>query len=221
MNLIGSDDLNEEDDIVEDMWLGVSVASQGQPGGRVLACGHRFVKIYGASKLRQMIGKCYLRGNDLRHDPNDIQWQNPDQVCSHIGEINKEVMCNMGISAAITQTEVIVGSPGSYEWQGNVHVSWMNPDSQDDTRRSSFPNQDHRNIYIGYSVAQALHLLSRDTVTIVTGAPKDSKEDGRGSVLLVAWLPGARLAVRQTLRGEQTGSYFGNAVAATDLNNDG
>uniref|UniRef100_UPI003AAD0A3A integrin alpha-3-like n=1 Tax=Centroberyx gerrardi TaxID=166262 RepID=UPI003AAD0A3A len=221
MNLIGSDDLNEEDDIVEDMWLGVSVASQGRPGGRVLACGHRFVKIYGASKLRQMIGKCYLRGNDLRHDPNDIQWQNPDQVCSHIGEINKEVMCNMGISAAITQTEVIVGSPGSYEWQGNVHVSWMNPDSQDDTRRSSFPNQDRRNIYIGYSVAQAHHLLSQDTVTIVTGAPKDSKEDGRGSVLLVAWLPGDQLAVQQTLRGEQTGSYFGNAVAATDLNNDG
>lgn len=37
---------------------------------------------------------------------------------SHLGDVTSEVMCNMGISASITQTEVIVGSPGSYEWQG-------------------------------------------------------------------------------------------------------
>lgn len=28
-------------------------------------------------------------------------------------------MCGMGMSAAITQSEVIVGSPGSFEWQGD------------------------------------------------------------------------------------------------------
>lgn len=80
----------------------------------------------------------------------------------------------MGISATITQTEVIVGSPGSYEWQGrasapdtpvhegqpdlslclcvcagNVHVSWMNPHVLFDTKRSSFSNLRRRNIYIG------------------------------------------------------------------------
>ncbi|TNN24958.1 Integrin alpha-3 [Liparis tanakae] len=109
-------------------------------------------------------------------------------------------MCNMGISAFITQTDVIVGSPGSYEWQGNVHVSWMNPDVVFDTQRSVFPNLQRRNLYIG--------------------APKDSREDARGSVLL-AERQKRSLTTRQTLRGEQTGSYFGNAVATTDLNNDG
>ncbi|TMS01765.1 Integrin alpha-3 [Larimichthys crocea] len=155
-------DLNLSEDLIEDMWLGVSVASQGRPGGRILACAHRFVKLYGAFKLRHMIGRCYLRGNDLQYDDTDMHWQNPDQPCS-------EVMCNMGISASITQTEIIVGSPGSYEWQG---------------------------------------------------APKDSKEDARGSVLLVA-KQSDKLMIQQTLRGEQMGSYFGNAVATTDLNNDG
>lgn len=29
-------DLNPSEDLVEDMWLGVAVASQGRPGGRVL-----------------------------------------------------------------------------------------------------------------------------------------------------------------------------------------
>ncbi|XP_034448730.1 integrin alpha-3-like isoform X3 [Hippoglossus hippoglossus] len=182
-------DVNPSEDLIEDMWLGVSVASQVRPGGRVLACGHRFVKLYGPLEVRQMIGRCYLLGNDLQFNESDMNWQKPDQPCSHLGDVRAEVMCNAGISASITQTEVIVGSPGSYEWQG-------------------------------YSVAQARCLLSEDDVTIVTGAPKDSKDDARGSVLLVV-KQNNELVVQQTLRGEQTGSYFGNAVATTDLNNDG
>uniref|UniRef100_A0A665WNC5 Integrin alpha-2 domain-containing protein n=1 Tax=Echeneis naucrates TaxID=173247 RepID=A0A665WNC5_ECHNA len=195
--------------LIEDMWLGVSVASQGEPGGRVLVCGHRFVKLYGPLELRQMIGRCYLRGNDLQYNDSDTHWQNPEQPCSHLGDVRAEVMCNMGISASITQTEVIVGSPGSYEWQGTVLV-W----------KSSFSKMERRNLYIGYSVTQARRILSEDDETIVTGAPKDSKEDARGSVLL-AVKQSNKLVVQQTLRGEQTGSYFGNAVATTDLNNDG
>nr|XP_057904364.1 integrin alpha-3-like [Doryrhamphus excisus] len=218
--LLINPDLNASEDLVEDMWLGVSLASQGAPGGRVLACGHRFTKVYGASQLRHMIGRCYLRGNDLQYHDTDHHWQNPEQVCSHLGDVSTEVMCNMGISATITQSEVIVGSPGSYQWQGNVHVSWMNPHLLFDTRRSSLSNLQRRNIYIGYSVCQARALLSLDEDTIVTGAPKDTKEDARGSVLLVLKQPGS-LTVGQTLRGEQTGSYFGNAVVTSDLDNDG
>ncbi|XP_072224660.1 integrin alpha-3-like [Leuresthes tenuis] len=213
-------DLTLSDDLFEDMWLGVSVASQGRPRGRVLACGHRFVKLHGVFKLRQMIGRCYLLGNDLQYDDSDVQWQSQHQPCSHLSDIKGEVMCNMGISAAISEAEIIVGSPGSYEWQGNVHITWMNPDVEFDIRRSSFPTLERRNIYMGYSVTQARRLLTEEEETIVTGAPKDSKEDAYGSVLLVAKTSG-EVEIQQTLRGQQTGSYFGNAVAATDLNNDG
>lgn len=45
------------------------------------ACGHRFVKLYGAFKLRHMIGRCYLRGNDLQYDDADMNWQTLDQPC--------------------------------------------------------------------------------------------------------------------------------------------
>ncbi|CAK6981984.1 integrin alpha-3-like [Scomber scombrus] len=212
-------DLQLSEDLIEDMWLGVSVASQGPPGGRVLACGHRFVKLYGVLKLRHMIGRCYLRGNNLEYDEEDMHWQNPDQPCSHLG--STETMCNMGISASITQTEVIVGSPGSHDWQGNVHVSWMNPDVQFHTERIFFPDlKKRKNIYIGYSVTQARRLLSQDDETIITGAPKDSRDDARGSVLL-AVKQEKELMIQLTLRGEQTGSYYGNAVATADLNNDG
>ncbi|KAG7269586.1 hypothetical protein CRUP_028638, partial [Coryphaenoides rupestris] len=75
-------------------------------------CGHRFIKLYGAFALRHMIGKCYLRGNDLQHDPTSIHWQSPDQVCSHLGDISGEVMCNMGISADISPAQVMSMFPG-------------------------------------------------------------------------------------------------------------
>lgn len=48
------------------------------------ACGHRFIKLYGAFNLRQMIGRCYLRGNDLRYDENDSNWQDPEQSCRYV-----------------------------------------------------------------------------------------------------------------------------------------
>ncbi|CAL8275177.1 unnamed protein product [Boreogadus saida] len=169
ITLLGSDtELDEAEDLIEDMWLGVSVASQKQPAGPILICGHRFVKLYGAFKLRHMIGKCYLRGNDLQQYHDSMHWQNPNQVCSHRGDVSGEVMCNMGISADISQMEVLVGSPGSYVWQGNVHVSWENPEILYNPEQSSFPNMDKRHAYIGYSVALATHLLSKEAVTIVT-----------------------------------------------------
>uniref|UniRef100_A0A8C7UJ89 Integrin alpha-2 domain-containing protein n=1 Tax=Oncorhynchus mykiss TaxID=8022 RepID=A0A8C7UJ89_ONCMY len=210
MNLIGS---GRHCDRVEDMWLGVTVASQRQPGGRILTCGHRFVKLHGVLKLRQMIGKCYIRGNDLNYNETDMHWQNPDQVCSHTKDITGEVMCNMGISAAITDTEVIVGAPGSFEWQVNMMCAF----SVYVVCCCSFP---------GYSVAEGRGLLSQSEDTVVTGAPKDNKDDAKGSVILTVKKSstsgdGDQLKPYLTLRGEQMGSYFGNSLAVADLNNDG
>ncbi|XP_010872704.2 integrin alpha-3 [Esox lucius] len=228
MNLVGSDtDFNAEHDRVEDMWLGVTVASQRQPGGRILTCGHRFVKIPGTTtKPHQMIGKCYIRSNDLMYDPNDEQWQKPYEVCRANDELSagqEQSMCGLGMSAAITNTDVILGSTGSYDWQGNVHVIWRNLNDSYDTRKRSFPILDKRNIYIGYSVAESQRLLSQDQDTVVTGAPKDNKDDSKGSVIMAVKdsKAGDLLTRRLTLRGEQTGSYFGNSLAIADFNNDG
>lgn len=44
-------------------------------------CGHRFVKLYGPLAIRQMIGRCILRGNDLRYNDTDMNWQNLAQTC--------------------------------------------------------------------------------------------------------------------------------------------
>lgn len=84
------------------------------------ACGHRYVKIVqgGTEEQRRMIGKCYVRSNDLTYDPND-EWQSYSyEVCNPNFDVELEGMCGMGISGGMTDTDVYMGSTGSYVWQG-------------------------------------------------------------------------------------------------------
>lgn len=53
----------------------------------------------------------------MQYDRDD-SWQEYYEVCSPFEHQTGQGLCNMGISAAITDTDVVVGSPGSYEWQG-------------------------------------------------------------------------------------------------------
>lgn len=86
----------------------------------VQACGHRYVKITqsGTEEQRRMIGKCYVRSNDLTYDPSD-DWQTYSyEVCNPNFDMEFEGLCNAGISGGMTDTDVYVGSTGSYLWQG-------------------------------------------------------------------------------------------------------
>uniref|UniRef100_A0AAX7SQ70 Integrin alpha-2 domain-containing protein n=1 Tax=Astatotilapia calliptera TaxID=8154 RepID=A0AAX7SQ70_ASTCA len=185
--------------IVEGMWLGVTVSSQkGQPDGRVLACGHRYVKVMSENQWR-MLGKCYVRSNDLTFDQDD-QWQDENyDVCNPNNDHNLDGMCNMGISGGISETDVYLGSPGSYNWQGgNCQANLF-----------SFS-------FTGYSVLEEKKLLSYDDSTVVTGAPR---YESKGAVIFSNKTQ-PKLLLDQIILGEQVGSYFGNSLAVTDLNND-
>lgn len=208
-------------DMVEGMWLGVTVASQrNQPAGRVLACGHRYVKVTqgGTEEQRRMIGKCYVRSNDLTYDEFD-DWQTDSyEVCNPNFDMELEGMCNLGISAGMTETDIYFGAPGSYLWQGNVHVTWRDPDPANawDSVGKNFGQLKKRNSYIGYSVLEEKKLLSRDDYTVVTGSPRD---ESKGSVIFGA-KNSKNIIPELTIPGEQVGSYFGSSLAITDLNND-
>uniref|UniRef100_A0AAQ4S8P0 Integrin, alpha 3b n=1 Tax=Gasterosteus aculeatus aculeatus TaxID=481459 RepID=A0AAQ4S8P0_GASAC len=208
-------------DMVEGMWLGVTVASQrGKSAGRVLACGHRYVKIMkgGSEEQRRMVGKCYVRSNDLTFNPSD-EWQtNSYEVCNPTQDMELEGMCNMGMSGGMTDTDVYIGAPGSYLWQGNVHVTWRNPDEANawDSLTKDFGVLTKRNSYMGYSVLEERKLLSRDEYTVVTGSPRN---ESRGAVVL-GTKAGNDIKAVLFILGEQVGSYFGSSLAVADLNND-
>lgn len=73
-----------------------------------------------------MVGKCYVRGNDLTFDPND-EWQAYSyEVCNPNFDMELEGLCNMGISGGMTDTDVYIGSVGSYVWQGG-HQKELKP----------------------------------------------------------------------------------------------
>nr|XP_020461843.1 integrin alpha-3 isoform X2 [Monopterus albus] len=218
MDLVTSTNQNE---MVEGMWLGVTVASQrDQPAGRVLACGHRYVKITksGSDKEWRMIGKCYVRGNDLTYDPND-DWQTYSyEVCNPNFEVQFEGMCNAGISGGITGNDVYIGATGSFLWQGNVHITWRNPDPalSWDSEDRNFGQLNNRYSYMGYSVLEEKKLLSYNDYTVVTGSPRD---ESKGSVMFGTKFDNS-IKLVLSIPGEQVGSYFGSSLAVTDLNND-
>ncbi|XP_065805378.1 integrin alpha-3b isoform X1 [Labrus bergylta] len=218
MDLVSTTNPSE---MVEGMWLGVTVASQrDQPGGRMLACGHRYVKIVqsGSEEQRRMIGKCYVRSNDLTFDPND-EWQTYSyEVCNPGFDLELEGMCNMGISGGMTESDVYIGATGSYLWQGNVHVAWRDPDPVNawDSAVKDFGQLNRRYSYMGYSVVEEKKLLSHDDYTVVTGSPRD---ESKGSVVFGEKTDNSIKPVLIIL-GEQVGSYFGSSLAVTDLNND-
>lgn len=81
-------------------------------------CGHRYVRKVNNDQTWGMIGRCYIRSNNMQYDDTDSHWQDYYEVCSPYDLQKQEGLCNMGISAAITETEVVVGTPGSFEWQG-------------------------------------------------------------------------------------------------------
>ncbi|XP_051792346.1 integrin alpha-3b isoform X1 [Erpetoichthys calabaricus] len=208
-------------EMIEGMWLGVTVASQGGPtGGRVLACGHRYVRIMmsGNEEQLRMIGKCFVRGNSLNYDEDD-DWQiHHYEVCNPGGDLNMEGMCSMGMAAGMTETDVYIGMPGSFNWQGSIDVTWRNPNDGEswDLQERKLSNLDKSNSYIGYSVLDEKNIFYADRYTIISGAPRD---EHKGAVYLLD--SQNELVSNMTLNGQQVGSYFGNSLAATDLNNDG
>uniref|UniRef100_H0WRE9 Integrin subunit alpha 3 n=1 Tax=Otolemur garnettii TaxID=30611 RepID=H0WRE9_OTOGA len=214
-------DITEKSDpghhIIEDMWLGVTVASQG-PAGRVLVCAHRYTQVLwsGSEDQRRMVGKCYVRGNDLKLDPTD-DWQTyHNEMCNSNTDYLETGMCQLGTSGGFTQSTVYFGAPGAYNWKGN---SYMIQRKDWDLSEYSYKDpEDQGNLYIGYTVQVGSAILHPTDITIVTGAPRHRHI---GAVFLLSQEAGGDLRRRQVLEGTQVGAYFGSAIALADLNNDG
>ncbi|TRZ13760.1 hypothetical protein HGM15179_013369, partial [Zosterops borbonicus] len=192
--------------IIEDMWLGVTVASQRQPPGRVLV---RCWRGRGISSPCFSGGFLGFGGVSLPRvfvPPYGVLCP-PNGVCTP--------QWGLYPSAGFGANIIYFGAPGAYNWQGTDYVlqreMW-------DLHDFSYPNKRNGNIYIGYSTQVAPGVLQQAAVTVVTGAPRFRHS---GAVLLLS--RGARQALTPSalLPGPQVGSYFGSALALADLNSDG
>ncbi|KAM8947485.1 integrin alpha-3 [Pelodytes ibericus] len=202
--------------IIDDMWLGVTVESQ-RSGGRVLVCGHRYTAVQwsGAEDQRKMIGKCYVRGNDLTFNDEDDWQAYHNELCNSNKDHELTGMCQLGISGGFTKNMVYFGAPGAYNWQGTNYI--LQRDTIWDMKEFSYPSSKLYNIYMGYTMKIGTGVLQKDQVTVVSGAPR---WEHKGAVFLLD-LQGDTLDLKKVLPGEQVGSYFGSAIALVDFNNDG
>lgn len=229
-------DIKEKSDpthhIIEDMWLGVTVASQG-PAGRVLVCAHRYTQVLwsGSEDQRRMVGKCYVRGNDLKLDPTD-DWQTyHNEMCNSNTDYLETGMCQLGTSGGFTQNTVYFGAPGAYNWKGN---SYMIQRKDWDLSEYSYKEpKDQGNLYIGYTVQVGSAILHPTDITIVTGAPRhqhmgapyyfERKEEVGGAIYVFMNQAGTSFPAHPSLllHGPSR-SAFGFSVASIgDINQDG
>ncbi|KAM6948055.1 integrin alpha-5-like [Lycodopsis pacificus] len=211
--------VNTQVEFKSHQWFGATVRSHGNS---ILACAPRYYwRTEHDAPFADVTGTCYLSVDGLK---TFVEYA-PCRTERH-GPIGQGY-CQGGFSADFTKDgRVVLGGPGSFYWQGQLisatteeivkayYPSYflLSVAGQIQTRQVQGSYDDS---YLGYSVAGG-EFSGDDDEDFVTGVPKGLMLYG-----VVSILNGRDLKSLLNLTGEQMGSYFGYAVAATDINNDG
>ncbi|XP_068996733.1 integrin alpha-5 [Embiotoca jacksoni] len=212
-------DTKHQVDFKSHQWFGATVRSHGDT---ILAC----APLYSWRTEKDIprsdaTGTCYLSVH------NFTKFVEYAPCRSEISDPVGQGYCQGGFSADFTKDgKVVLGGPGSYFWQGQVISA-----AKEDIIQAYYPGyfmqavngqiktkqvkSEHDDSYQGYSVA--VGEFSGDQVEdFVAGVPKGLMLYGSVSIL-----NGTDLTTMINYTGEQMGSYFGYAVATTDINGDG
>ncbi|XP_041654876.1 integrin alpha-5 [Cheilinus undulatus] len=214
--------LNETEhqiDFKSHQWFGATVRSHGDT---ILAC----APLYSWRTEKDVprsdaTGTCYLSAQ------NFTKFVEYAPCRTEISDAVGQGYCQGGFSADFTTDgKVVLGGPGSYYWQGQIISA-----AKEDIIKAYYPGFFMQSVenqiqtkqvqaryddsYQGYSVAVG-EFSGDQTEDYVAGIPKGVKLYG-----LVSILNGTDLKTLINFTGEQMGSYFGYAVATTDINSDG
>ncbi|XP_053704883.1 integrin alpha-5 [Synchiropus splendidus] len=206
-------------DFKSNQWFGATVRSHGDT---ILACAPLYSwRTEKDTPLSDATGTCYL---SVQNFTKFVEYA---PCRTEISEESGQGYCQGGFSADFTTDgKVVLGGPGSFFWQGQLISA-----AKEDIIRAYYPGYfmqsvqgqiqtkqvlaEHDDSYQGYSVA--VGEFSGDQVEdFVAGVPKRLMLYG-----LVSVLNGTDLKMMINFTGEQMGSYFGYAVATTDVNSDG
>ncbi|XP_026161675.1 integrin alpha-5-like [Mastacembelus armatus] len=212
-------DVNTQVEFKSHQWFGATVRSHGNS---ILACAPMYYwRTKHDTPFADVTGTCYLSVDGLK---TFVEYA-PCRTERH-GPAGQGY-CQGGFSADFTKDgRVVLGGPGSFYWQGQLISA-----TTEEIVKAYYPSyfllsvsgqiQTHQvqgnydDSYLGYSVAGG-EFSGDDEEDFITGVPKGLMLYG-----LVSILDGRDLKSLLNLTGEQMGSYFGYAVAAIDINNDG
>ncbi|KAM4562608.1 integrin alpha-5 [Odontesthes bonariensis] len=211
-------DTKHQVDSKSHQWFGATVRSHGDT---ILAC----APLYSWRTEKDVprsdaTGTCYL---SVQNFTKFVEYA---PCRTELSDAVGQGYCQGGFSADFTvDGKVVLGGPGSYFWQGQVIAA-----TKEDIIKAYYPGyfmqavegqiqtkqfQFHDDSYQGYSVA--VGEFSGDQVEdFVAGVPKELMLYGSVSIL-----NGTDMTNMMKYTGEQMGSYFGYALATTDINSDG
>ncbi|XP_025410272.1 integrin alpha-PS1 isoform X2 [Sipha flava] len=207
------------DEIKDGQWLGVMVRSQGR-GGKVMVCAHRYINRGEEYQWGQ--GLCYTLTQNLDFVEAMVpcKGRETEKGQAQFG------YCQAGTSGVLLEDDtVVIGSPGSYNWRGNIFMVSVSDDflHRDKTCYYSpvrdievSPVESHS--YLGMSTTAA-YFLGDQKMVYAAGAPR---ANGTGQVVLFTKIkPSVNLMdVKLVISGEQFASSFGYELATADLNGD-
>ncbi|KAM4610090.1 integrin alpha-5 [Polymixia lowei] len=212
-------DTNHQAEVKSHQWFGATVRSHGDT---ILACAPLYSwRTKDDIPQSDATGTCYL---SVQNFTKFVEYA-PCRT-EFIGE-RGQGYCQGGFSADFTKDgKVVLGGPGSFYWQGQVISAakeeiikayypgyfMQSVERQIQTRQAQVEYDDN---YRGYSVAVG-EFTGDQEEDFVAGVPKGVMLYG-----LVSILNGTDLKSAINYTGEQMGSYFGYAVATTDINSDG
>nr|XP_032821679.1 integrin alpha-9 [Petromyzon marinus] len=197
----------------DNQWLGVSMARQNKPDGKILACAHRWKNAFYVREWKLPHGLCYII-------PASLAPSESTHIIPCFKEHQKKYgeehgSCQAGIAGLFLEDAVVLGAPGSFYWTGTVILHNLT------TRANSFYSESERRAvgyssYLGYSIT-AGHFTHPQSTEVVGGAPQRANV---GEVYLFRIQRGGLHIIRH-FSGKKMGSYFGSALCAVDLNSDG
>ncbi|XP_038153487.1 integrin alpha-5-like [Cyprinodon tularosa] len=212
-------DVNTQVEFKSHQWFGAVVRSHGSS---ILACAPRYYwRTEHETPFSDITGTCYLSVDGLR---TFVEYA-PCRTERH-GPAGQGY-CQGGFSADFTKDgRVVLGGPGSFYWQGQLISA-----TTEEIVKAYYPSYfllsvagqiqtqqvqgSYDDSYLGYSVTSG-EFSGDEEEDFITGVPKGLMLHG-----LVSILSGKDLKSVLNLTGDQMGSYYGYAVAATDINNDG
>ncbi|KAI5751699.1 hypothetical protein M8J77_010094 [Diaphorina citri] len=215
----------QKDEIKDNQWLGVSVRSHREHGGKVIVCAHRYIK---KNVIYYGRGLCYILNSDLEvemhYEPcSGLETTKPDEFSFGY--------CQTGTSSAMLSwgkdNMVIMGSPGQHNWAGNLFVVSVSDEvlHRDKTlyHASYDPPRTEKYSMLGMAVTGG-EFFGGEQMAYAAGAPRSN---GTGEVLLFSKSfktsnqpDHGILEPRLVLTGEQIGSSFGYELTTVDVNGD-
>ncbi|XP_017761213.1 PREDICTED: integrin alpha-5-like [Eufriesea mexicana] len=218
--------------IKDNAWIGATIAIENKTNPRIVVCGPRWKNNICENKSSWfMNGICYLSLiNDIKSFEKEaeskiLSFSNLDQTTIMNGmRIYNFGMSQVGFSMHMTSNELkwdlILGSPGVYNWKGTPLLATQSIDSEMQTIIPSIKDEKavQTNNYFGYAVTSGY--FTNDQLWFVSSAPRAFNIYGSVIMFTFSNNDNTKLKVKKSLNGEQHGEYFGAVLTSCNLNGD-